>query len=190
MEERARYGSRKFLSFSATRRKELSVGHNGQVAISFTRRIPRPSVLHEDKKNIGRFPSSSVRKEKNIVSCCELGGFSRTEAARNGSARRRDVVEFSPGREVRNEKFNSPREPELFSTEYFRRSKHFTLPSSRRCSFSTFDIFHLKTLSSHASDQLMRCFMLRSLTKNLTQMHRHECKFYVLTVRTICNTAV
>jgi hypothetical protein len=130
MEERARYGSRKFLSFSATRRKELSVGHNGQVAISFTRRIPRPSVPYEDKKNVGRLPSPSAKKEKNIASYCELGGFSRTEAAGNGNAAVETMrLNFHSG-EVRNEKFNSLREPELFATEYFCRSKHFTLLST------------------------------------------------------------
>lgn len=48
MEEEDGAGSRKFLGSSAARRKELSVGHNGQLAISFTRRILRPFVPRPD----------------------------------------------------------------------------------------------------------------------------------------------
>jgi len=93
MEERARYGSRKFLGFSATRRKELSAGHNGQAVISFTRRIPRPSVLYEDKKNVGRLLRLWTRKK--YRGCCELGGFLGQRGWKRKRRRRDDEVEFS-----------------------------------------------------------------------------------------------
>lgn len=94
MEERARYGSRKFLGFSATRRKELSAGHNGQAVISFTRRIPRPSVLHEDKKKC-RPPSSPLGKEK-ISRLLRARRIFRAETLETEARRcRDDAVEFS-----------------------------------------------------------------------------------------------
>lgn len=155
MEGSARRGSRKFLGFSATRRKELSAGHNGQVAISFTRRIPRPSVPHDEgKKNrVGRSPSSSKGGKENLAGCCELGEFSRM---RRLLAAVSTAVEFPLGGGFVMKNLIRREKPELFSTEYFRRGKYFTSMSlfilRRPLIFLSFE----GTLFSHASHQLMR----------------------------------
>lgn len=73
------HGSRKFLGFSATRRKELSAGHNGQAVISFTRRIPPPLFVLQRRQKEYRLPSSLLAEEKISRASASSADFQTSE---------------------------------------------------------------------------------------------------------------
>lgn len=189
MEERAR-GSRKFLGFSATRRKELSVGHNGQAVISFTRRIPRPSVLQEDKKNVGCLFLAFGRR-KNIAASASSADFQsramlemETPSSRWLQLRMQlNFFFFFLQREkfVMKNLIRRENGRELFATKYFcYAGKIFYLLLHISVFSPLFDISCLKMFSPRILYYLRIvrvCFIFESLMRNLMQMYRRQSKF-------------